>query len=98
MEGDRARRSSACGRIGHWGFTVRGLGGGEEAGDSIFILTEGREAAESAGQRRTVAVAFGARWGGAWTAREGKWRWKAGTVDEGEHLSAFYRLVEEGSG
>jgi hypothetical protein len=44
-----------------------------------------------------VAAAFGAQWGGTWSEREGKWRWKAGTVDEGEHLSFFYRLAEEGS-
>jgi hypothetical protein len=50
MEGDKAHRSSACGRIGRRDFTVRGLGGGEEAGDSVFILIEGREAVESAGQ------------------------------------------------
>jgi hypothetical protein len=50
MEDDRARRSSACDRIGRQGFTVRGLGGGEEAVDSIFVLTGGREVAESAGQ------------------------------------------------
>jgi hypothetical protein len=43
-------------------------------------------------------TAFGARWGGAWSEREGKWRWKACAVDEGEHLDAFYRLAEEGSG
>jgi hypothetical protein len=98
MEGDRAHRSSACGRIGHRGFAVRGLGGGEEAGDSIFVLIGGREAAESAGQQRTAVAAFGARWGGTWSVREGKWRWKAGVVDEGEHLGAFYRPAEEGSG
>jgi hypothetical protein len=75
---------------------VRGLGGGEEAGDSIFILTGGREIAESIGQLWTATVAFGARWGGAWSAREGKWRWKASAVDEGEHLGAFYRVQEGG--
>jgi hypothetical protein len=95
---DRAQWSSACGRIGHRGFTVRGLGGGEEAGDSIFILTGGREAVESADQQKTVAVTFGARWGGTWSGRNGKCRWKAGVVDEGEHLGAFYRLEEEWSG
>jgi hypothetical protein len=45
-----------------------------------------------------MAAAFGARWGDAWSAMEGKWRWKAGAVDEGEHLSAFYKPAEEGSG
>jgi hypothetical protein len=45
----------------------------------------------------TAAAAFGAQWGGAWSEREGKWRWKAGVVDEGEHLGFFYRLAEEGS-
>jgi hypothetical protein len=98
MEGDRAHRSSTCGRIGRRGFTVRGLGGGEEGRDSIFVLTGGQEAAELADQRRTVAVAFGAPWAGAWSVREGKWRWRAGAVDKGEHLGAFYRPVEEGSG
>jgi hypothetical protein len=97
MEGDKARRSSAYGRIERQGFTVRGLGGGEEAGDSIFLLNGGREAAESADQRRIATVAFGARWVGAWSVREGKWSWKAGTVDEGEHLGAFNRPGEEGS-
>jgi hypothetical protein len=97
MEGDRAHRSSACGHIGCRGITVRGLGAGEEAGDSIFVLTGGREAAESVGQGRTAAAAFGAQWGGAWSEREGKWRSKASEVDEGEHLGFFYRLAEEGS-
>jgi hypothetical protein len=41
-------------------------------------------------------VASGAQWGGAWSAKEGKWRWKIGAVDEGEHLGAFYRVQEGG--
>jgi hypothetical protein len=41
MEGDKACRSLACGRIRRWGFAVMALGGGEEAGDSIFVLTKG---------------------------------------------------------
>jgi hypothetical protein len=95
---DRAHRSSACGHIGHRGFIVRGLGGGEEAGDSIFILIGGREVVESAGQQKTVAATFGARWGGTWSGRDRKCRWKACVVDEGEHLGAFYRPAEEWSG
>jgi hypothetical protein len=43
-------------------------------------------------------AAFEARWGNAWSAWEGKWRWKAEVVDEGEHLGAFYKPTEEGSG
>jgi hypothetical protein len=43
-------------------------------------------------------AAFEAWWGGTWSVREGKWMWKAGAMDEGEHLGAFYRPAKEGRG
>jgi hypothetical protein len=44
------------------------------------------------GKRRGMVVEGVACRGGAWSAKEGKWRWKTGTVDEGEHHDAFYRV------